>query len=411
MSNIKIRNSIVFNIENIINIIFCLYLLSLFFFSERSGMTIYSNLIALILIINVLFYFIINRKEIKVNLALILNIIFVLFSFLSLTWALDSNLVLVKSITLFILLCLSILLYNYIDDYKKLRNLMFSFLIYGFVVGIYLIFSYGLEYSYDVRFGQDIGNPNYIAISLSLSSIFSFYYFLKYRRVRFLFLLLFLIFIIILTGSRKSLIFTLFNLIFIIFLINRKNVKKIFKVFVISVCLISIFIFLIFKIDYFYQFIGKRFEPIFMYYNKETVEKSFEYKNTYERVKMIKFGFNKFLSKPFIGYGIDNYRVLYNHDYKIKTYSHSNFIELLVGLGIIGFIFFYTILFVVLTNIIRSSYYSNDKLLAYTLYSVIFSYIFIFSWMIIYYDSKWYTIILTFSLSYIKINNMNIINK
>jgi O-antigen ligase len=57
-------------------------------------------------------------------------------------------------------------------------------------------------------------------------------------------------------------------------------------------------------------------------------------------------GIKYWLESPFFGHGLNNYRFLFNEDYGTFTYSHSTPLELLVGLGIIGFGLFYFFLFI-----------------------------------------------------------------
>src|SRR5690606_29786498 len=48
-------------------------------------------------------------------------------------------------------------------------------------------------------------------------------------------------------------------------------------------------------------------------------------------------GWEAFKKKPILGYGVNSFRYYYG------LYSHNNFIELLFGLGLIGFLTYYNI--------------------------------------------------------------------
>ena len=66
---------------------------------------------------------------------------------------------------------------------------------------------------------------------------------------------------------------------------------------------------------------------------------------------MVSAGIEFFKERPLHGYGLDNYRVLLNHNYGIDAYAHNNYIELLVGQGIIGLFIFYYIYIYILFNL------------------------------------------------------------
>lgn len=59
------------------------------------------------------------------------------------------------------------------------------------------------------------------------------------------------------------------------------------------------------------------------------------------RLKYIQVGLYAFKKSPIIGYGIDNYRFINRAITGHFTYSHNNFVELLVGVGMAGFIVYY----------------------------------------------------------------------
>ena len=79
------------------------------------------------------------------------------------------------------------------------------------------------------------------------------------------------------------------------------------------------------------------------------------------RNNMINFGIELFKERPILGYGLNNYR----NYYYTGQYSHNNFIELLVCLGIVGFVLVYVMYFspikVILKNWIQNSRQINNE--------------------------------------------------
>ena len=69
--------------------------------------------------------------------------------------------------------------------------------------------------------------------------------------------------------------------------------------------------------------------------------------STLSRVSFIETGWRLFKQKVFIGHGVDNFKYVSG----FWVYSHNNFIEILVGLGIVGFVLYYSIYLLAYKNI------------------------------------------------------------
>ena len=66
--------------------------------------------------------------------------------------------------------------------------------------------------------------------------------------------------------------------------------------------------------------------------------------STESRALLISRGLSWFREQPWLGYGIDNFRVVLarNHPtWPINFYAHNNFVELLVDVGFVGFSIYY----------------------------------------------------------------------
>ena len=124
-----------------------------------------------------------------------------------------------------------------------------------------------------------------------------------------------------------------------------------------------------------------------------------------ERMDMIKFGKERINDKPFEGYGLDNYRLLYAKGGGRDTYSHNNYIELLIGVGILGTTMYYITHLVALHRVLVFCKRGNRAymLLGYAFISVIISYL-IIGYSLVYYDSKSFVILLAVSSCISKYN-------
>ena len=195
---------------------------------------------------------------------------------------------------------------------------------------------------------------------------------------------------ILLTGSRKSLLFVFMNIVIILYLNNRRGLKNKFKFFVLAGIILIIILYSIFNIPIFYQIIGYRMHNFFnLIFGHGTDEGSINI-----RLYMIKFGFELFQRRPLIGYGIDNYRFYFSKmPIGWDTYSHNNFIELMVGTGILGVLIYYLTHFIVLKKLFKTTKYSKDKIICYTFIAIIISYI-ILSMTLVYYYGKHFSFLL-----------------
>jgi len=72
-------------------------------------------------------------------------------------------------------------------------------------------------------------------------------------------------------------------------------------------------------------------------------------------------GIRYFIKSPIWGHGINNYRILNGQDTGIYTYSHNTFIELLVGVGPLGIILFYSLFYMLGKMLINSQIENSIK--------------------------------------------------
>lgn len=86
--------------------------------------------------------------------------------------------------------------------------------------------------------------------------------------------------------------------------------------------------------------IGFRLEGMFngFFGNEEEMDGS-----TYTRIQLVDFGKEIFAQRPWLGYGVCNFRAVYLSYFpgRHALYAHNNYIELLVDLGIVGLVLYY----------------------------------------------------------------------
>ena len=184
-------------------------------------------------------------------------------------------------------------------------------------------------------FGNDI-NVNSIAPIYSLFSIVIAAILINCgskfgKAVLFLFFVFNFVFLLII-GSRGGVLVSFLALLVVLLLTVK--LKILFPTIIVTLLLMAVLYMFIKNNQVLYASIGHRFEEtIDSVFNG--VESSTSDSDMY-RQSLIKLGWDSFLEKPFFGYGINNFRYISGH-----MYAHNNYIEILVDLGIFGFLAYY----------------------------------------------------------------------
>lgn len=373
-------------LNDIINLIMFLYILSLYIFTYQEGLNNVSNAIGLLLMGLIWLDRLFLRKRIIINSFLVVYSIFIIFSLFSVLYAIDSSVASIKVRTLILLFVLMLSLINYIDTLDKLHKFMKHFAYSGFFTSAYVIFN--ADFANITRFGSELGNVNAIGMILGISSVFCFYFMLEKKEIKFTPMLIINIIVIFLTGSRKSLLFIVFILIVLIFSKREKKLENNVKVFIWGAILVLIILYVIYNVPIFYQIIGRRMENMLDFaFGEGTKEGSMNM-----RFQMIQLGWDWFKERPLTGYGIDNYRLLLGEEIGRVTYAHNNIIELLVGMGMFGTITYYLAQIIIIKDLYKSSKIL-PKSLTYSFIAIILGYIFM-SVGLVYYDNKHISIII-----------------
>lgn len=131
------------------------------------------------------------------------------------------------------------------------------------------------------------------------------------------------------TGSRKVLIMLGFCFS-VMYILEKKN-RKMLRI-IISTIVLIVFFYLIMTIPTLYKAIGIRLEETFTIFSDNVNP----YTSTGIRLSMANLGEELFKNKPILGYGLANAEI-----YNGGTYLHNNYLELLVGVGLLGTVTYY----------------------------------------------------------------------
>lgn len=189
-------------------------------------------------------------------------------------------------------------------------------------------------------------NSNLIAINLCYALYAGFVLFFqgkksKLVKVAVLGASAFVVYLILLTGSRKAIILLL--LPFIIQPLLNKNIGKKLLLIPIAAGVAALGFYLIMYVPILYEAIGVRFEDAINVVTGSTVGGE-----DISRAMLIEYGIEWFKERPALGYGINCFRVLSDKTWMFggkNFYAHNNYLELLVDVGVIGTLIYYSCYF------------------------------------------------------------------
>ncbi|NEW60755.1 O-antigen ligase family protein, partial [Sulfurovum sp. bin170] len=241
-----------------------------------------------------------------------------------------------------------LILYVVFKRYNLEQTILYGILLgglYNILIGLTII-DPGYEIFQFGRFAGSVGNSNTLAKTMLLT-IFSSLVLLSYSSIQnwfkiYNYLSIILSFyIIILTVSRKAMILAplMILLSFSFKSLKIKNILLFIIIFYVAIKLFTIYGDAQ-QLENILLLVERRFLGMFDMMGGQSGDHS-----SAERAHLISEGFNIFSGDPIFGIGLNNAR------HFLGKYTHNNYLELLIGVGIIGTIFFYSIYVVTLRNI------------------------------------------------------------
>lgn len=270
------------------------------------------------------------------------RILFLLWAALSFLWAFYSLVVLdyLVSVIQSTALAMSMVIYLTSSEKRMIR----SFKVYiatCLLLILYLLSNVSFFQILNADFSQNeritAGNINANQVGVCCSyAVLIVYGFLKIYNSIFKWMLIGVFtFFSLITGSKKALI-TLVLGLFLLILMKSKDIFQCIIRIVMAVVLLVLLIWLLFHVHFLYETMGHRVEGLIDYLVNGTGDKS-----TYSRSVMIIQAKKTFLKHPLLGIGLHNFKEINVYG----VYAHNNYWELLVCLGIPGFLFYYIPLF------------------------------------------------------------------
>ncbi len=321
-------------IKSFAQFMFIVYIFVMFMFSFQSDLVKYTEYVFILFALVVVIYIVSTRTLILAKEHFYL-LAFCLISLLTSVWAINFNTAFNSSISLFILVIMSILVYQ-IFDKEEVDILLKAVFYAGIALVILTLINAGFGNYFDAilsgkRLGGAMNAPNTFGVYCSISFVLGLYL-LKDKKIFHTIMLLILFSGILASGSRNAFIITAIGS-FVAMLFAFKNMTSKEKVFMIILVLILLLALYLFG---FFNNIFSRMENLGGSSDIQDIEDP----SLQSRLFMFTFGLENFIYKPIFGYGINNAQFLLE-EYFARTYLHNNYIELLVDVGAVGFFFYY----------------------------------------------------------------------
>jgi len=269
-------------------------------------------------------------------------LLFTAYVGLSSLWAMRSSDALYKASTLFqIFACASMVIIHF-DKTTSMRPLYLAVMWSGYFVTIYSIFVYGLDTmlasAQDIRLENEFTNINSIAMAAAISCMFQWNELLHKRSIWSSVFMIPAVVLITATQSRKAFVLLVAGilLVYIVKTMGQKGfVKKLFKL-VLYCALLFVGLMLLFRLPIFSGSLERMEQLLNFWSNEGQTDHS-----TIMRNNMMELGIEWFKKYPIAGVGMGNPHILAARYLRFDAYLHNNFVELLCGGGIIGFVLYY----------------------------------------------------------------------
>lgn len=333
------------------------YIVALVLFSQRSSTVIITTILGLALAVVFVVELVARRHSFAFPAPLVWFAIFLCYCTFQMIYAPGSITML---LTLFQLLVLAIILVNYgmlVGDAAA-----FDWAVYFAVICTFVYNLVANPQEIDGRIGSTLINPNGYSLLLMIGMLLAFRrlllsslnYKLKSKAVLafILYFSLSVYGIVYLAGSRKGILLTLAASVFLVlyWLWQQPTRRRIW----VSIVVVALF-----------ASLG------YVLYESPQFSRIVDLSNFLEggspadtglliRNQMLKDGFNLWLQRPFLGFGLDQFRLASGWG----TYSHDNYLELLVNTGFVGLLIYIMVYVSAFLSLVRSLRFSGDPRIA-----------------------------------------------
>lgn len=327
------------------SVVVATYVISALAFESTSETAWISTLAIYVVFVSGLLYLLIWRR-IKIN-AYVSSIALMWLYALAMSMVPNASTSMGSQIAYLMLTCtiLCIMVYWIVSDYMQtVPAIILANIIGAFVLSLRIVTAYGgiaqvlafASQTGERRIGGVVNNENAIGLFLAEGVLACLLFLMTGKRRKIVKVgliagMIILLAMILLTGSRKATVFAVLGIILFLLMFFRK--ERWWKKFLLIVLLVAVIIVALNLLKNIPAFstIFNRFELLF----EGLFQGSSSYRTDETRADMISAGLAAFWENPVFGNGTGySYRLF-------GTYSHNNYVELLMNYGLIGFLIYY----------------------------------------------------------------------
>ena len=269
------------------------------------------------------------------------------------------------------------LLSSNINDKREVESVLKMEMVAVFLCAIYVLIFVNTGNLSEERLGGDaddrVWNANDIGLKMTIGYAIGIYYLLRGKSNKLVLYFLMAVFLIValMSGSRKVIIL-LVMFTALLMIVRAKGRKKILYV-AYAGLFIAISYFAVMNIPVLYEVLGRRIDMMLEGLHGESGGYSMD-----ERTLMIGYGIDFMRGHLWLGNGFNAFSILFGNVTGWYTYSHNNFIELLVNTGVIGLLVYYSLTIYILKGLWKPALKEQDTLsqvlFLYTLISLFLDY-------------------------------------
>ena len=304
----------------------------------------------------------------------------------------------------FVCVCLVFCFLNFIYDYHDVEFIFKAFMISGIVMDFYIMSIYGTGFVEAIftqtRIGEIVGNSNNVGLKSCYSALIALFFLLNEKQSRrikalYAFIIIVGVFFSLITASKKVVILLLLGFVYLFLFSNqRKRFLVVTRNLFIGLCVIALFIYLVYNSTYF-EYLKIRIDDLISFLSEGDGNSSDQ-----KRMRFLIEGFEVFKKHFLFGDG-----TLSSVNY-FDTYSHSNFIEILMNHGIVGFGVFYFVYPLVIYRCYKYKRVDTEGVNMSRFCLLVFVSILVLSIALVYYMYVYYQLLLAVASSYVLNPNM-----
>ena len=294
------------------------------------------------------------------------------YCFLSTIWAWDPANAMTKGISVFsMFLCYSVALLCY-QEYDSVDSLLKAVMWGGIIVMMVIIGTFGVGgilslLRYDDRLSEQFYlNSNTVGVLCAISVTVNCYYILREKRLHWWNIFIISgVLIIASTGSRQALALMAGGIVLLFLLVNMqgKSPYEIAIILLAGIILIAALLLLIARLPAFSGIYKRMLSMIAAVTGVGKTDRS-----ATTRLALIHAGLLQFRQTPVLGIGMGSGHLVAWKYVNRTYYLHNNFVEILSGGGLIGFVIYYSIYLWILGNYIRfRRYATTETIICFTL--------------------------------------------